>query len=372
MAVTEDKQQTSTHLDAPDSIVNKETSAQFQSAMLLGVSRTFALTIPQLPKQLHYTVGNAYLLCRAVDTIEDEPALTNAQRLQFCNQFVEVVRGQQSAESLSSELLPLLSKSTIPAEHQLIRELAQVIAITHSFPDAQYQALLTCVNTMAHGMPLFQESEIKHGLPTQHDFDQYCYYVAGCVGEMLTQLFCDYSAEINQHRDEMHRLSVSFGQGLQMTNILKDIWDDHQRGVCWLPQDVFQQCGYDLTQLSPDNNTTAFQHGLSYLVSQAYQHLVNALDYTLLIPAHEQGIRKFCLWALGMALLTLQKIHKHLDFQASQQVKISRRQVKTTIALSSITVSNNTLLKLLFKSAGRGLDNPLWHPDHQQHKPIKP
>jgi farnesyl-diphosphate farnesyltransferase len=330
--------------------------------MLLGVSRTFALTIPQLPEQLHYVVGNAYLLCRAVDTIEDEPALTHSQRIRFCNQFIDVVRGKQTPESLSAQLKPLLSDSTIPAEHQLISELPHVIAITQSFPEPQYQALLTCVKTMAQGMPLFQETEIKHGLPTQYNFDQYCYYVAGCVGEMLTRLFCEYSEEINQNREQMHALSVSFGQGLQMTNILKDIWDDSQRNVCWLPQDVFQQCGYDLTQLGTNTNSSAFQKGLSYLVSQAYQHLANAFDYTLLIPAHEKGIRKFCLWAIGMALLTLQKISKYLDFQDSQQVKISRRQVKTTIALTNIAVSNNTALKILFQLAGRGLDNPLWQP----------
>ncbi|MEE9423358.1 MAG: phytoene/squalene synthase family protein [Methylococcales bacterium] len=370
MAITENKQQMNTHTDQPASMLSRQSSAQFQSEMLLGVSRTFALTIPQLPEQLHYAVGNAYLLCRAVDTIEDEPALTNSQRIEFCNQFIDVVRGTQTPKSLSEKLLPLLSGNTIPAEHQLIRELPQVIAITQSFPEPQYQALLTCVETMAHGMPLFQETEIKHGLPTQNDFDQYCYYVAGCVGEMLTRLFCEYSDEINRHREQMHELSVSFGQGLQMTNILKDIWDDHQRDVCWLPQDVFRQCGYDLAQLDPNNNTLAFQKGLSYLVSQAYQHLTNALDYTLLIPSHEKGIRKFCLWAIGMALLTLQKISKQLDFKDSQQVKISRRQVNTTIALTNIAVGNNTFLKLLFKTAGRGLANPLWQPDNKHQESI--
>ena len=361
MAVSE-KKQTSLRIDKTTTMpeVNVKAANQFQSEMLLGVSRTFALTIPQLPEQLHYVIGNAYLLCRTVDTIEDEPALTNSQRTLLCNQFIEVVNGTRSAESLSVELLPLLSDSTIPAEHQLIRELPRVIAITHSFPEPQYKALQTCVQTMAHGMPLFQETEIKHGLPTLHDFDKYCYYVAGCVGEMLTQLFCDYSTEINQHRNELHALSVSFGQGLQMTNILKDIWDDRKRNVCWLPRDVFQQCGYDLTLLDTDNNTQAFQNGLAYLVSNAYQHLDNALQYTLLIPSHEKGIRKFCLWAIGMALLTLQKIHQHPDYTDSQQVKISRRQVKTTIALTNMAVGSNTLLKFLFQTAGRGLDKPIW------------
>ena len=43
-----------------------------QDRLLPGVSRTFALTIPQLPQDLRPIVTNAYLLCRTADTIEDE------------------------------------------------------------------------------------------------------------------------------------------------------------------------------------------------------------------------------------------------------------------------------------------------------------
>jgi farnesyl-diphosphate farnesyltransferase len=40
------------------------------------------------------------------------------------------------------------------------------------------------------------------GLATLKDMDEYCYYVAGCVGEMLAKLFCHYSPEINKHHDQ--------------------------------------------------------------------------------------------------------------------------------------------------------------------------
>ena len=56
---------------------------------------------------------------------------------------------------------------------------------------------------------------------------------------MLTDLFCAYSPEIDARRSRLAPLSTSFGQGLQMTNILKDTWEDRRRGVCWLPRDVF-------------------------------------------------------------------------------------------------------------------------------------
>ena len=52
---------------------------RYQDDILQGVSRTFALTIPQLPESLRQVVGNAYLLCRITDTIEDDSALTFTQ-----------------------------------------------------------------------------------------------------------------------------------------------------------------------------------------------------------------------------------------------------------------------------------------------------
>ena len=54
-----------------------------QAELLAKVSRTFALTIPQLPAPLADWVGNAYLLCRIADTIEDEPALSCEEKACF-------------------------------------------------------------------------------------------------------------------------------------------------------------------------------------------------------------------------------------------------------------------------------------------------
>ena len=65
----------------------------YQDQILPHVSRTFALTIPQLPPALRIAVTNAYLLCRIADTIEDEPALSPAETLVFLQRFKAVVAG---------------------------------------------------------------------------------------------------------------------------------------------------------------------------------------------------------------------------------------------------------------------------------------
>lgn len=346
-------------LDNPKSL-SKLPDDAFQAFLLEGVSRTFALTIPQLPAKLYSAVANAYLLCRIVDTIEDEVSLSPEQKKYFCSEFISIVKTGINSEPFAVELAPLLSEQTLPAEHTLIHVLPRVIEITHKFEPAQIDALATCVETMAEGMPVFQAQNLHYGLATLADLDNYCYYVAGCVGEMLAKLFCHYSPEIAQHQDELLRLSVSFGQGLQMTNILKDIWDDAKRGVCWLPQDIFTETGFDLKNLTPETSDPNFKIGLERLISIAHGHLQNALTYTQLLPPHETGIRNFCLWALGMAVLTLKKIKQNIDFNKSDQVKITRNSVKATIIATKLTGRSNFLLSLLFKFASRGLKTPGW------------
>nr|VFK75801.1 MAG: farnesyl-diphosphate farnesyltransferase [Candidatus Kentron sp. MB] len=327
----------------------------YQDYSLQGVSRTFALTIPQLPEKLRLQIGNAYLLCRTCDTIEDEPYLSIEQKEQFAHNFIDVVKGNASANVFSDTLSAVLTEGTPEAERDLIRNAARVISLTHGFTPSQRNAIERCVEEMATGMIHFQKRQSLNGLRDISELDDYCYYVAGVVGVMLTELYCDYSREIAMHREEMLKLSVSFGQGLQMTNILKDIWEDRQRGACWLPRDVFAHCAFDLTDLPAHRDDPCYLSGMGDLIGVARTHLRNALRYTLLIPAREKGIRRFCFWALWMALLTLRKINKHRGFQSSQEVKISHSSLKSVIVGTELVVSGHRRPHWLFDSLAKGL-----------------
>ncbi len=344
---------------------------QYQAHILQGVSRTFALTIPQLPPPLCRVVSNAYLLCRIADTIEDEPALDAERKRYFSALCIEMVEGKAPAERFAAELAPLLSKSTLPAERELIAHAARVLRVTHSFSVRQRDILARAVAIMARGMSVFQSNKDVNGLKDMPELDRYCYYVAGVVGEMLTELFCDYSSEIERRREAMMQRAVSFGQGLQMTNILKDIWEDRSRGACWLPREVFEGERVDLEGLSRGGVGRGLGDGLEKLIAVAHGHLRNALDYTLLIPSQETGIRRFCLWALGMAVLTLRKINRNRGFTSGNEVKISRRAVKATILASNLAVRSDASLRALFALASTGLPQALVPPEpvSRRHQP---
>jgi farnesyl-diphosphate farnesyltransferase len=333
----------------------------FQARILEGVSRTFALTIPQLPEPLYVAVANAYLLCRIADTIEDDPDLSSADKRTFAERFVAVLDGDEAAMRFSDDLYPRLGAGIPEAERELVLNTPRVVRVTHSLDGRQQGAMRRCVRIMSRGMASFQDDASVHGLADLASLDRYCYHVAGVVGEMLTELFCVHNAALARRRDELLRLSVSFGQGLQMTNILKDVWDDHRRGVCWLPRDVFARHGYDLSRLAPGARDPAFLAGYDELVAVARGHLEHALTFTLRMPPAEVGIRRFCLWALGMAVLTLRRIHRRRGFSDGSQVKISRRQVKLVVAVTNLAVRQDWLLKALFYVSTRALPGP---PNH--------
>ncbi|MDE3021699.1 MAG: squalene/phytoene synthase family protein [Pseudomonadota bacterium] len=330
----------------------------FQKGLLAGVSRTFALTIPELPGPLVGVVGNAYLLCRIVDTIEDETILQVDGKREFYGRFVQALEDREDPQRWADDLRPLLSESASIHERELVNAIPRVIRIMHGFRPAQRDAISECLRIMTSGMAEFQERKTLSGLKDLAEHERYCYYVAGVVGEMLTRLFCEYSADIARNGEALMAHAVAFGQGLQMTNILKDIWEDRHKGACWLPRDVFIAYQCELADLESGRYPSGFSEGLNRLIAEALVCLKGALEYTLLIPREEEGIRNFCFWAIGMAVLTLRKLHRHPDFSSGSQVKITRRSVAATIALTRFTARRDRWLRQLFVILNLGLPRP--------------
>ncbi len=323
----------------------------YQAGMIQKVSKTFALTIPPLPGRLRSVVENAYLLCRMADTIEDEPNLGIPEKKAFLDRFVAVAAGREDTEPFSVELGAMLTPATPESERELIANTDRIVRITRSFNASQQQAIDRCLNIMASGMVEFQQSAAPDGLDDIAHLDRYCYHVAGVVAEMLAELFCDYSGEIEARREALFAYSVSYGQGLQMTNILKDIWDDKRHGVCWLPRKSFLASGFDLRSLEPGRSDPGFAQGLSGLVTITRRHLSDGLRFILTIPSHETGIRRHLLWTLGLAVITLRRIHATPAFSMGEEVVVTQRSVGAAIVATNSLIRSNLALKLLFEAA---------------------
>lgn len=336
-------------------------SLALQNRLLPGVSRSFALTIPQLPAALRPAITNAYLLCRIADTVEDSTSMAPADKDAHYQRLLAGLDDTGAAHEFSAALLGT-GLVQDPLEQELVAETPGILRAFGELPCERQAALRHCITTMCTGMADFERLKTPHGLPDRGCLRDYCYVVAGCVGEMLTRLFADTHPDIYAQREKLQRLSTSFGQGLQMTNILKDVWDDRQRGICWLPRDVFEEHGVDLVQADDWQHHPGYQAGIRFLVAVAHHHLQRARDYTLLIPASEVGIRRFCSWSIGMALATLRNIIGNLDYTAGEQVKISRRRLRLIVATCNLSAGSNKLLRGAFQLGCHQL------PDAQEHQ----
>ena len=307
-------------------IENSQTDLAYQKAILSSVSRTFALTIPLLPPIIEKVVGNTYLLCRIVDTIEDAAELTPEAKKNLSALFLDVVLERAPVESFVEPCLDALKNYSNHDELDLIAHTPTVLRILHTCSRHDQEAVSRCVSIMSEGMSRFHGRQTEAGLKDLSEFEDYCYVVAGVVGELLTSIFRHYSPQFSKNIQGHENLAIAFGQALQMTNILKDSPEDRARGVSWKPANLSQ---LDLLQI-------------------AYQKLSDSLTYILLIPKAEVGMRRFCLLAFGLAVLTLDKLAAGDDFERQEDIKLSRNTVWLFYGFTKIAAGSNGLIKSFF------------------------
>jgi farnesyl-diphosphate farnesyltransferase len=223
-------------------------------AFLQRTSRTFALTIPMLPEPLRSQIGVAYLLFRIIDTFEDATGWPPARRVEALKDFVRLLETSESmSEDAAGELCGEGITASVarwldpaPVAHagylELLAATPRVLAWFHRLhPAARFQ-LRQHVERSALGMCHFVERADARGalqLETLADLRQYCFVVAGIVGEMLTELFVlSGGAGLARAAGELRARSVAFGEGLQLVNILKDAGSDAADGRVYLPRQV--------------------------------------------------------------------------------------------------------------------------------------
>src|SRR5207249_8227176 len=102
-------------------------------------------------------------------------------------------------------------------------------------------------------------SEKIVALANAAELDEYTYLVAGCVGEFWTRIcFRRVPRFARLEFDTMKSLGRSFGQGLQLVNILRDLPADLRAGRCYLPADELAAAGCDVQKPCKRFSTAGF------------------------------------------------------------------------------------------------------------------
>ena len=190
------------------------------------------------------------------------------------------------------------------------------------------------------------------------DLERYCYFVAGTVGNMLTELFeptmPSLPAEV---RLSLRERAVSFGLGLQMVNVVKDVATDFtERRACFLPMRLAREHGLELDRLLDPAMREAGLAVISAVCARAREHLHRAEEYVALWPTAGDGgeagqpVRLFCAVPLALALATLRVVARGEDtLRKDVTPKVSRATVAAILAQAPAAAASNQALVALLR-----------------------
>jgi farnesyl-diphosphate farnesyltransferase len=222
-------------------------------------SRTFALSIPLLPPPTRREVSVAYLLFRIADTFEDATRWEPARRIRALSEFCALLKNP-SLPAVDAAAHRWVTDP--PCDHEgyleLLAETPDVFDDFLALSPAAIAEIRDRVIASAEGMAGFVGRSSPAGelrLAHVEDLRSYCYVVAGLVGEMLTALFLLDRPELSAAAAFLSARAASFGEGLQLVNILKDAGSDRTEGRSYLPEgvaraDVFALARADLREAS--------------------------------------------------------------------------------------------------------------------------
>ena len=314
--------------------------------LLKRVSRSFFLTLNVLPRCVRDQIGLAYLFARAADTIADTDLIDRERRLLFLEQF----RNQFKADEVSWSEVRAIQAAVAPhqvesAERRLLEQLEDCFRLYLDLAADDRARIRTLMSTLTNGMVMDLQSfpgdnqDRLTALATLEDLDRYTYYVAGCVGEFWTGMMCAHLPALAAwDKKRMAAVGVCFGKGLQLTNILKDLPRDLQRGRCYVPASLLREAGLTQGDLLCKDNLPKVKPILDKLVRLALEHLDQGWLYTLAIPRREVRLRLACMWPILFAGATLQRISASPDWlDATAQLKMPKGQVYRIMALTILT-----------------------------------
>jgi len=194
--------------------------------VLKETSRTFFIPIVRLPGILQETIGSAYLCMRAIDEIEDHPALDNATKAFLLHRLSWALQARAGntdrkdapLEAVFSSYRRILPEVTLRLSDWLSK-------VPTGIAPRVWDATIAMADRMAYWV------EHNWEILTEDDLDSYTFSVAGAVGLLI----CDIWAWFDGSQIDRDA-AIQFGRGLQSVNILRNRAEDAARGVSFYPQ----------------------------------------------------------------------------------------------------------------------------------------
>ncbi|KAL1984307.1 hypothetical protein VTN96DRAFT_9265 [Rasamsonia emersonii] len=263
---------------------------------LKKTSRSFAAVIAELHPELLVAVCVFYLILRGLDTIEDDTSIPLATKEPLLRDFKNLI--EKDGWTFDGNRPEEKDRELLVQFHNVITEYKNL--------KPAYRAIIKDItNKMGNGMADYCRKAELEGISvnTIEEYDLYCYYVAGLVGEGLTRLFVE--AEFGNPgllaRPNLHK---SMGLFLQKTNIIRDVREDHDDNRHFWPKEIWSKHVDKFEDLFKPEYREAALNCSSEMVLNALEHADECLFY--LAGLREQSVFNFCAIPQSMAIATLE------------------------------------------------------------------
>ncbi|KAF4549728.1 Squalene/phytoene synthase-like protein 1 [Elsinoe fawcettii] len=313
-------------------------------------SRSFAAVIKELHPELLVPVCLFYLILRGLDTIEDDMTIDIEEKEPLLRDFQNII--EKSGWTYNGNGPDEKDRELLVHFDVVITELSKI--------KPEYKEIIKDITKrMGNGMADYCKNRDHnlHGVNTIKDYELYCHYVAGLVGEGLTRLFVE-AKLANPALLKRTDLHESMGQFLQQTNIIRDIREDHDDKRYFWPREVWSKHVDKFEDLfKPENQQKALACS-SEMVLLALQRADDCLFY--LAGIRDQSVFNFCAIPQSMAISTLE-----LCFQ---NPAVFERNVKITkgkaCELMTKSTQNLQLVCDVFREYARKI--------HKKNNPLDP
>ncbi|HYM71514.1 MAG TPA: presqualene diphosphate synthase HpnD [Stellaceae bacterium] len=195
-------------LDSVGAIPDDTTLRETIRRRVEAAGTSFYWAMRMLPQERRDGMYAIYAFCREVDDIADDwPAEQRPAGLAAWHDEIEAVYAGRPRQMIGRALLT-------PVERFGLRK--------GDFHD------------IVDGMEMDAVEDIR--APGLAKLDAYCGRVAGAVGHLSVHVFGDPG-------EAAHRVADALGRALQLTNILRDLDEDAQRGRLYLPRELLDRHG---------------------------------------------------------------------------------------------------------------------------------
>ncbi len=218
----------------------------------------FLYSFSFLPKEERVAMHSIYAFCSYIDSIVDESPNTDPKivekklrRLEWWEKELELIYSGN-----------LDSKYLKPFEYIVKR---------FSIPKQYFITLIKGCRT----------DLLRNTYDTFEDLKEYCYGVASIVGLISIEIF-------GYKYEETKNYAINLGYALQLTNIMRDIKVDKDRGYFYLPQEDLDAFSYSRDDIINEVYNENFVELMRYQAKRARQYYHNAR--TMLRPDEKPTI----------------------------------------------------------------------------------